>query len=556
MRRRLAGGLALSAALWAASAWAGDGQAPASRTAGPTAVKADSATDYASFVSMGRPEALEAPAANQSKRPPLNDRQLKPAMFVNPLLERGESVVRGQSPDTPQPLPAGPSLDVDAGKPESGTSDTPEKLKRPRLMPSAQPPPSTNSSHIVADSGDCSDGAPECNGGACCDGWRRPLCCLMSLWQPGDCLNNPYDIWFRGEYLLWAVKDAKTPPLVTTSPPGTPRAGAGILTTPGTTVLFGGPNVDLEERSGARFTLGFWFDSEQTCGLEASYFFLGDRTVNFNAGSNGLPILARPFFNASTGLEDAELVAFPGVLTGNIAVNVKSALHGADIDFRTNLWRGCCWRMDLLAGYRYLSLNESINIAENLVVPAGAPFAGTNIGVWDNFGTHNTFNGGELGLDLELRQRRWSLNFLGKVALGSMHEVVNINGNTSFTVPMSTPIVQMGGLLALPTNIGHFTTDRFAVVPEVGVRRLLLHLRQRCGPPRLGDRPRHQYQPAPHGNRHAGPRRRGPADLYAQEYRFLGSGADAGAGVPVLNRHWSFVIGHSSLAWRLEANDE
>jgi len=424
---------------------------------------------------MGRPEALEAPAANQSKRPPLNDRQLKPAMFVNPLLERGESVVRGQSPDTPQPLPAGPSLDVappakDAGKPGDAPSTPPETLKRPRLMPSPQPPPSTNSSHLVADSADCSDGAPECNGGACCDGWRRPLCCLMSLWQPGDCLNNPYDIWFRGEYLLWAVKDAKTPPLVTTSPPGTPRAGAGILTTPGTTVLFGGPNVDLEERSGARFTLGFWFDSEQTCGLEASYFFLGDRTVNFNAGSNGLPILARPFFNASTGLEDAELVAFPGVLTGNIAVNVKSALHGADIDFRTNLWRGCCWRMDLLAGYRYLSLNESINIAENLVVPAGAPFAGTNIGVWDNFGTHNTFNGGELGLDLELRQRRWSLNFLGKVALGSMHEVVNINGNTSFTVPMSTPIVQMGGLLALPTNIGHFTTDRFAVVPEVGVR--------------------------------------------------------------------------------------
>src|SRR5207302_6810935 len=95
MRRLLAGGLALSAALWAASAWAGDGQAPASRAATPAGVKADSATDYASFVNMGRPEALDAPAANQSKRPPVNNRQLKPAMFVNPLLERGESVVRG-----------------------------------------------------------------------------------------------------------------------------------------------------------------------------------------------------------------------------------------------------------------------------------------------------------------------------------------------------------------------------------------------------------------------------------------------------------------------------
>jgi hypothetical protein len=35
--------------------------------------------------------------------------------------------------------------------------------------------------------------------------------------------------------------------------------------------------------------------------------------------------------------------------------------------------------------------------------------------------------------------------------------------------PGGTPVALRGGFLALPTNIGHFSRDRFSFVPRVGV---------------------------------------------------------------------------------------
>src|SRR5262249_41287155 len=268
-------------------------------------------------------EAIAAPDGSERTRPAARVQQLKPAAFVNSSQSPRGTLARGQSPDTPQPLPAGPSIEVGTQAKETGDKPDapaakPDQLAPPRLMPT--PPATSNSSHIVADNCDCTDGSPDCCGaGACgdrCEGWRRPLCGLLScLWQPGCCDNKPYDIWFSTEYLLWAIKGANTPALVTTSPAGTPRAEAGVLSNPATTVLFGG-KIAQEDRSGLRFTLGFWFDDDQCIGLEGSYFFLGDRSVNFRDSSAGSPILARPFFNATTGMEDSELIAFPGVLAG------------------------------------------------------------------------------------------------------------------------------------------------------------------------------------------------------------------------------------------------
>jgi hypothetical protein len=66
------------------------------------------------------------------------------------------------------------------------------------------------------------------------------------------------------------------------------------------------------------------------------------------------------------------------------------------------------------------------------------------------------------------------------VALGGVHQTANINGSTLFAVPGMPVSFQNGGLLALPTNSGRFSRDRFAVVPEVGVKvgyQLTAHVR-------------------------------------------------------------------------------
>jgi hypothetical protein len=113
-----------------------------------------------------------------------------------------------------------------------------------------------------------------------------------------------------------------------------------------------------------------------------------------------------------------------------------------------------------------------LTINEQITALAGAgPFAGANIAVSDRFSTHNEFWGGQIGVDGGWTWGRWSLDGLLKLALGGTYEAVNVAGGQSVTLPGGgTPTTFVGGLLALPGNIGFASRDRFAVVPEVGVK--------------------------------------------------------------------------------------
>jgi hypothetical protein len=56
------------------------------------------------------------------------------------------------------------------------------------------------------------------------------------------------------------------------------------------------------------------------------------------------------------------------------------------------------------------------------------------------------------------------------VALGGNRQVTDIEGSTVITPPGGPPQTTSGGLLALPSNIGHYERTEFAVMPQVGVR--------------------------------------------------------------------------------------
>jgi hypothetical protein len=304
----------------------------------------------------------------------------------------------------------------------------------------------------------CGDaGAEEAD--PCCDGGCAP----------------PGHVWVRGEYLLWWTKSSPLPPLVTTSLPGTPVGGAGVLGAFGTSVLFGGENVSDNPRSGGRVTAGGWLNDAQALGVEGYLFGLEGASNHFSAASTGNPILARPFFNAQTGAPDAVLIAFPGVVKGGANVALSSTdLVGAGVDLRANaccgcsdLCCGCCYRVDVLGGYRFLHLHEGLGLSETEVAtgPKAPAPVGTRIDLSDAFGTSNQFHGAELGAEAELRHRRWCVDVLGKVALGGTGEDIAINGTTSIKGGPPVP----GGFLALPTNSGTFHRSSFAVVPEVGL---------------------------------------------------------------------------------------
>jgi hypothetical protein len=283
---------------------------------------------------------------------------------------------------------------------------------------------------------------------------------------------SPGRLWVDGEVLLWWMKPANLPPLVTSSPPGTALGDVGVPGAPGTSVVFGGSPVNDDLRVGGRVTAGLWLDSDWTFGVEAYFFQVDTQAQDFSGGTPGL--LGRPFLDAMTGLSNAELVSFPGFLDGSVRASASSGgLIGAGVLGRANLWYDSGYRLDALAGYRLLSLSDRVGISENLtstdVAQTVAPL-GTNIIVTDRFHTRNHFHGGDIGLAGELRRNNWTLGGTARVALGSTHERADISGSTAVTVPGFAPVTSPGGLLALSSNSGIHTRDVFAVVPEARVQ--------------------------------------------------------------------------------------
>jgi putative beta barrel porin BBP7 len=290
--------------------------------------------------------------------------------------------------------------------------------------------------------------------------------CLPQCRDAAVC-GPPGRVWARADYLLWWVKGSPLPPLLTTSPSGTPIGAAGILGESATAVLFGDESVAGGARSGGRFTLGYWLNEQQTCGLEGSFFFLEQEGEQFAASSPGTPILARPFFDVTFPGQNALLVAYPGTVAGAFRASLTSNLGGADVNLRANLCCDCDCRLDLLAGYRFQYFNENLRINEREIsTDPSAPLpVGAFIDLFDGFRTRNDFHGGQLGLAGEYRRGRWIVQATGKVALGATNRKVEISG---FTQEVGMPAAP-GGFLASQTNMGRYHDARFSVIPEANL---------------------------------------------------------------------------------------
>jgi hypothetical protein len=284
-------------------------------------------------------------------------------------------------------------------------------------------------------------------------------------------LETPY-LWFNTDMTFSWIKHDRAVPLVTTAP----RTGAppGNLDDPNATVLFNGKDLHDEPFLGGRFQFGGWLDECQFWGLEGAYFFVGAQDKDFAASASGVPGtngLFVPFFNALTGQEDSFVVASPGATSGSVRINTRTALQGTDGHFLFSAWRTGTYRVDGFVGYRWLELDEDITIQEDVRQFTRQQFNDVpQIGILDHFGTRNDFIGGEMGLKSHhILGDCWSLDFIGRVALGSTHQIIQNDGFTGFKFPGLPPIVQPTGNFVGPLNIGTFTHDTLSVVPEFGM---------------------------------------------------------------------------------------
>jgi len=290
--------------------------------------------------------------------------------------------------------------------------------------------------------------------------------------------SAPGQSWARVDYLLWWIKGLPLPPLVTSGPLDAvgPAGRPGTLGVPGTVVLIGDRDQNFGAFSGAQFTLGGWADAEQTVGVEASYLFLGQRSEILGQLSSGEPgslPLSIPFFDVSAGVETSTGIAFPRAVnpfSGSVEVTLRSELQGAETNAIVGLTSTGGWRWNLLAGMRWLALDEGLDF---YTVSTNVPPLPRDIfQTFDRFETRNDFYGAQVGVRGEYDLGSLFLQATAKVALGLAHQVTQIEGVLGTNDFNGLGAVQFfpGGYLAQPTNIGRFNEDRFAVVPEVSLR--------------------------------------------------------------------------------------
>jgi hypothetical protein len=271
----------------------------------------------------------------------------------------------------------------------------------------------------------------------------------VGTWKP----SKGYRYYATAEYILWWAKAQTLPPGLT-------------LTLSNPTAV---PQLTATGESGGRFFIGTWLTDRQDLAIEGGYFFLGTRPRNTSQTFPGVAITQKPIFD--------------GIVSESSVLGTSTTLWGAEANVRYQIWRynydgqrrdgnpNLTARLDLLGGFRFVDLSESLTIG-NTTQFGVAPvlLSDTTLTTNDSFGTHNHFYAGQIGADAGLSWRNWSASAYTKVAFGANHETVAINGSTqvvgppvlgTFTVP--------GGFFTQPSNIGHFSHDQFSVLPEVGL---------------------------------------------------------------------------------------
>ncbi len=291
------------------------------------------------------------------------------------------------------------------------------------------------------------------------------------------------ETWVRGDWLYWSFRDAPVPPLIVTGNPNV--AGAGIAGSGNVTPLVG-PSRDLGWFNGFRFTVGEWYDPDGELGGELSGFIFGrEGSADFFQGGAARP-LSVPVLgtNGAVGVYD---FSFPGRFAGTLGVRTASQLWGGEANLLHRFYGDGCVSIDGLFGYRYLQLNERLDLLGRAQsVGAIATFQGARLPggavvfTTDSFRARTEFHGAQIGLRGEVRRDMFTVTAYGKGGAGINLQTLRVDGNTR--VPgIGTAL---GGVRALTTNFGRDTNTDFSLTGETGIElgfQMTKHLSLRVG---------------------------------------------------------------------------
>lgn len=294
-----------------------------------------------------------------------------------------------------------------------------------------------------------------------------------------------YCFTFRADFLNWRLGSPNfSAPLATTSTNPNAATDFGALDQPSTVLLFGPGRVGLDMQQGGRVAAGFGL---LPIPIEVRGMWLNQEPQNLfssaSTGAAGTQVVSRPIFDPNLNQETVLTAGFPGLFGGSLNVTLDQSYWNIDTILLLPVGATDVLAVDFLLGYRHAQFSEELNIVNNVFSVAGGPgisFGGNvfdstfNATALDIFRTRNTFNGGVLGLRSSINlHHRLALTTDMRLALGAANQQISISGSSSLfdgSAALRGPLQTLpGGVLALPSNSGDRSTQKFTVIPEIGV---------------------------------------------------------------------------------------
>jgi hypothetical protein len=290
------------------------------------------------------------------------------------------------------------------------------------------------------------------------------------------CATRESTLWLTADFLYWATQGPTAPPLVQNGPLILPPALAPFVTVPATDTLLGGERMLNGMRPGVRVTGGVFLDAAKEWALGYSAAFLGSRSERLTGGSDGTNIVNLPQFNTFLGtpFETPLYVGYPGLTRGTVAAAVQSSFFTGSGQLRRVAQSGTGNRFDLIAGYRYAHLGDSIARSFDVVSAVIPGQFSPRFQGEESTRTRNAFNGGELGFQFQGRMGRFIFDWQSTIALGATSTEIDRSYTRSYIAggplsallgvplpPVGIPLIQTGGLVK---------RSEFAVMPQVGVK--------------------------------------------------------------------------------------
>jgi hypothetical protein len=275
---------------------------------------------------------------------------------------------------------------------------------------------------------------------------------------PQNCGPNRPRFYGDVGYMLMSIKDGSHPgPLAVTG-----ADLAGVLAGRGVAVL-GNDDTSFNTQNGIRGTVGMWLGCNRKIGIEGSGFLVeraDDDQVLASNGAVGNPVITRPFLNLNGPVPTIGqfIVAAPGI-PGAITEHQTTKIWGSEINGVLN-WRQDCNRTtDLLAGFSYTDLHETLGVRSFTTTPG----VGTTV-LDDAIGTRNQFYAPQVGTRTTWNFGQFSLVMVGKIAAGVNHETIDRLGSTTTLNPAGAVINNTpSGFLVQASNRGRISTDHFCV---------------------------------------------------------------------------------------------